>query len=345
MCLAVTFGTIAASGFAQTPTNEEAACSQGDLVACNGLGISFERTGNYPLAANYFRKTCDGGLLIGCSNLGEYYFDGRAVQSDIPRAFRLFMSACTNTVTNGCAGACVVVLEQGTASTVSKFTEDCVNAVQRSCDNGNSWMCPHAKRLQASAAARANARPAGPAVSAPGACPDSIARLVARAYTLSNPFNDPNEFATFVASNRAAFQTSGAAVTCAAALGTRLAQAGMAAYDPNAYERAMGAGPAELAPNVAQSINSGALDMFAMGQELSWLATIFPEVARGSLRSFLSSGTDTRVQLRNAMEMMNQLASMNRDFAQNLGFARAIAGFYSPMADEQILMLARMMPR
>jgi len=163
---------------------------------------------------------------------------------------------------------------------------------------------------------------------------------------LSNPFNDPGEFRAFVSSNRSAFQAGGPAVACASALGGRLIQAGMAAYDPNAYERAMGgAGPAHLAPDVARSINSGSLDMSGMGHELSWLARVFPDVARGSLESFLSSGTDTRLQLRSVMALMQQMATISPDFAQNLAFARAVVGHFSPLAEEQVLMLARMLPR
>src|SRR2546426_287621 len=75
--------------------------------------------------------------------------------------------------------------------------------------------------------------------------------------------------ADFVQTNPAVFRAGGPAVRCATALGARLTLAAATAYDPGAYERAMGVGPAELAPDVAQSINSGAVDLFSMGQELA----------------------------------------------------------------------------
>jgi TPR repeat protein len=330
----------------QRPSPDETGCANNDFEACNRVGLAYERAGDPSRAAAYFRKTCEGHLVIGCSNLGEYYLDGRGVQRDVKAAFRLFMSACTSTVSNGCPGACIIVLAaQGSDSTTNKFAERCIELVQRSCDNGNDWMCPQAKRLRASFVTPTVPETPPPAVAMRGACPDAVARVVAHAYTLSNPFNRPEEFESYVADNRSAFEESGPAVMCAAALGAHLVQSGLNAYDPTAYERAMGSGPAEFAPDVARSINSGSVDLLAMGQELSWLATIFPDVANGRLQSFLSGGTHMRVQLRSAMAAIQELASVNQEFAQNLEFGRAIAGAYSPIADQQVLMLARMMPR
>jgi hypothetical protein len=165
--------------------------------------------------------------------------------------------------------------------------------------------------------------------------------LLARAYLLSNPFNPVDELVAFVRQNRSAFQRGSGPISCGAALGPHLVRAGIGAYDPAAYERAMGAGPAEHAPEVARSINSGAVELFSMGQELSWLVEVLPAAADENWQPLLTTGTETRRMSRQAMAMLQGLP----DLAESLGFAREILQQFAPIAEEQILMLARMMPR
>jgi hypothetical protein len=320
-----------------------ASCERGNLADCNAAGVAYDNAGLPAQALPYFHKVCDGGEPVGCSNLGELYFDGRGVTQDRARALQLFASACQDDQrASGCAGVCVSWFTAG--SLTSQLLASCTNAVQASCDSGNPWMCPHAGRLARSTAAvpppaRTLKPPAAPATR--GVCSDSAARLLARAYLLSNPFNPVDELVAFVRQNRSAFQRGSGPISCGAALGPHLVRAGIGAYDPAAYERAMGAGPAEHAPEVARSINSGAVELFSMGQELSWLVEVLPAAADENWQPLLTTGTETRRMSRQAMAMLQGLP----DLAESLGFAREILQQFAPIAEEQILMLARMMPR
>jgi hypothetical protein len=326
-----------------------ASCERGNLADCNAVGVAADNAGLAAQALPYFQKVCNGGEPVGCSNLGELYFDGRGVTQDRAVAMQLFRSACQGVHTSGCAGVCVSWFAAGSLS--SQLLGSCTKAVQASCDQGNA----HAGRLgKASLAAPPPARsltppPARsltppPAPATRGVCSDAAAKLLARAYFLSNPFNPVDDLVAFVRQNRSAFQRGNGPISCGAALGPRLVRAGIGAYDPGAYEKAMGAGPAEHAPEVARSINSGAVELFSMGQELSWLVEVLPDAANENWQPFLTTGTETRQMLRDAMGLLQDLATIP-DFAESLGFARGISQLFAPIAEEQILMLARMMPR
>ena len=170
-------------------------------------------------------------------------------------------------------------------------------------------------------------------------CPDRAARVLARAYVRSNP-TFQGDIVAHIAQNRLYFVEDGAAIRCAEALGKRLVYTGVKAYDPTAYERAMGVGPAEHAGAVADSINSRPADLVAMGQELLWLAKVLPSAARGDWGPYETTGTPMRQQIRQVLPIYQQLMSMDPAMAQ---IVQGMMQQFEPVAEQQILMLARML--
>jgi TPR repeat protein len=84
-----------------------AACDGGDAVACNDLGVSYER-GYAPApsaaaAAQLFTRACDGGVADGCNNLGALHERGAGVNLDVSVARQLYGSACQQGSALGCS--------------------------------------------------------------------------------------------------------------------------------------------------------------------------------------------------------------------------------------------------
>jgi hypothetical protein len=173
-------------------------------------------------------------------------------------------------------------------------------------------------------------------------CNQQSARAIAHAYVLASPLGDGNELANYVRANHALFTHGGAAIRCASVLGPRLVRGGINAYDPKAYERAMGVGPSQFAPQVADSINSGAVDLYMMGAELQWLAQVLPAMANGNYQPFLTTGTYMRQQMRQILPIMQMMLAMDPGAAQILNSVNAQ---FAPIAEEQIFMLAMMAGR
>ena len=170
-------------------------------------------------------------------------------------------------------------------------------------------------------------------------CTEQSARAIARAYMLSSPFSSGNILG-YITQNREHFVQGGNAIRCARALGSQLVTAGINAYDPKAYEKAMGVGPAEFAPKVAESINSGATDLMLMGQELHWLAQVLPPAIRGNYVPYNTTGTPTRQQIRQVLPIFNVLCQTDPAMCQ---MVRGIMQQFEPIIEEQIVMLAMML--
>ncbi len=66
------------------------ACVADDLNSCNQLALILQANGNSTEAANLLAKTCQAGLKIACSNLGEQYYDGSGVKKDLQISYGLF---------------------------------------------------------------------------------------------------------------------------------------------------------------------------------------------------------------------------------------------------------------
>ena len=65
-------------------------------------GVAAARAGNYKKAASLYKKACDGGCALGCSNLGALYDNGLGVNQSYAKAASLYKKACDG----GCAEGC-----------------------------------------------------------------------------------------------------------------------------------------------------------------------------------------------------------------------------------------------
>ena len=54
-------------------------------------------------AARLLTQACDGDDMLGCSNLGELFDEGRGVPEDLERAAELWLRACDGEALRGCA--------------------------------------------------------------------------------------------------------------------------------------------------------------------------------------------------------------------------------------------------
>ena len=73
------------------------ACDGGDALGCSNLGVMYE-TGlgvnqSYTKAASLYKKACDGGNATGCCNLGSLYYKGQGVPLNKIKAYQYWMKA------------------------------------------------------------------------------------------------------------------------------------------------------------------------------------------------------------------------------------------------------------
>ena len=57
-------------------------------------GLRAYDSSDFPRAANFFEKACEGGNAAGCSNLGFLYANGRGVRQSYAKAAKLYKKAC-----------------------------------------------------------------------------------------------------------------------------------------------------------------------------------------------------------------------------------------------------------
>ncbi len=70
----------------------------------NGIGVAKDQTKVFQLT----QKSCDGGVMLACSNLAATYYLGVGIAKDEPKAMALDRQACDGGEPRGCAGAAVI---------------------------------------------------------------------------------------------------------------------------------------------------------------------------------------------------------------------------------------------
>jgi len=170
-------------------------------------------------------------------------------------------------------------------------------------------------------------------------CNQVTSRNVAKLYVYALPSQKPETFINIVSSNQNILQENSPTVLCANLLGNRLVNLGIKAYDPDAYESAMGVGPGEFAKDVADSINSGAVDLYRMGMELIWLSQVIPQTANGNSTPFLTTGTPWRLQIKQVWPIYQQMMQLDPSM---IPLMNQYLNMIGPMTEEQVFMLAMM---
>ena len=167
-------------------------------------------------------------------------------------------------------------------------------------------------------------------------CTKNAAENLGKLYSWSFPLEMPEaDFLATVKVKRSLLTREGDVIRCAKMLGQRLAMLGIKAYDPQAFERVIGMGPVEFAPEVAKSINRDAGELAAIGDELMWLGQVLPYAAEGDNQPFLTTGSPRRRQLREVLALYGQIPGM-KEIIKNMG------AFIDPIVKDKIFMLAMM---
>ena len=177
-------------------------------------------------------------------------------------------------------------------------------------------------------------------------CDEASARLVARAYVLSNPLaGNGDALIQLMAENRAAFSEGGKAILCMQALGTGLTLRALVAQSQgggySATERFGGAMPQgleHLPGQVDASMQSYNADVFTMGQELLWLSRVLPPAAKGDYQPYLSTATPVRQAVLQVLPVYQLLCGMDP------GSCQVMQELFRQMAsslEQQIYTLAR----
>lgn len=119
-----------------------AACDQGNIGACVGLGVAYkfarglER--DLTKAVNLFRLACDGGDMEGCTRLGTAHALGEGIPKDIHRASELFRDACAGGDTDGCVALSVA---HSAGRGVPKDDAKAADLLAVACDRGDMRGC------------------------------------------------------------------------------------------------------------------------------------------------------------------------------------------------------------
>ena len=73
------------------------------LLVCAVVLLVGDKSGiELPRAVELYKKACDGGNMLGCTNLGSMYANGDGVEEDFSKAAKLLKKACDGGDMNGC---------------------------------------------------------------------------------------------------------------------------------------------------------------------------------------------------------------------------------------------------
>ena len=77
-------------------------CNRRDAFGCFNVAVLYTHRGDYPRAATYYEKACDGGDAEGCYELGLLYDRAEHLPFDADRVAALFAKACKGGFAKAC---------------------------------------------------------------------------------------------------------------------------------------------------------------------------------------------------------------------------------------------------
>ncbi len=98
------------------------------------------------VSAQYWQTACDGGNMLGCTNLGILYENGEGVNTDLTEAARLYEQACDGLNMHGCA-ILGTFYEKGIG--IDANPAEALYLYTRACDGGNKLACRNLTELTA----------------------------------------------------------------------------------------------------------------------------------------------------------------------------------------------------
>jgi TolB-like protein len=117
-------------------------CEDGRMLSCSNLGVMyFNGSGvaqSETRAVELYRRACDGGNLLGCSNLGTMYMDGHGVARNDARAVELYRRACDGGNALGCSNLGSMYMD---GLGVARNDTRAVELFRRACDGGQMLGC------------------------------------------------------------------------------------------------------------------------------------------------------------------------------------------------------------
>lgn len=114
------------------------ACSKGDSVACNRIGILYESGSsvkkNYPKAKQYYKKSCETKFEDGCQNLAQMFSKEKKYHS----AFKYYSEGCSFNNGDDCSDL-ALLFEKGKG--VKLNYGQAKKFHKKACDLGNKKSC------------------------------------------------------------------------------------------------------------------------------------------------------------------------------------------------------------
>lgn len=163
---------------------------------------------------------------------------------------------------------------------------------------------------------------------------ETTAENLGKLYYAVNPLievSQPELVKNFIDSNKSLLQEDSPIIRMAIELGNKLIKSGVVASKKKSYERAydrmidMGQSDSD-AYAVAQSIQQETVNAYQIGQELLWIAAVVPKAANGDWIEYNSTGTQSRLQLRQIwplfkqMEMEQTLEQVMSNYGQQIEY-------------------------
>ena len=95
---------------------------------------------DYTQALPLFEKACNGGIAVGCFNIGVMYSHGEGVKQDLTKAFQLYEKACNGGYAKGCYNLGVMYykgegVKQDSAKALGLFDKACQMKDESGCRN------------------------------------------------------------------------------------------------------------------------------------------------------------------------------------------------------------------
>ena len=171
---------------------------------------------------------------------------------------------------------------------------------------------------------------------------EKTARILAEAYMLSDPMNDPTELITYIQSKPKYFKKNGAVTVAARNLGMWILSNNMESFEEDCLERIKKQLKNEdfskkYASCLLSEIKQGKVDCKTIAKELLWLSDILPELSEGNLYRYVYTNAEIRQQLRSALPMYNLMHNSDPEIRELI--LRDNNCYYKKMAD-QVQLLA-----
>ena len=129
--------------FKKATTLYKKGCDGGDYVGCSNLGMFYDFgkgvEKNPTRAKELYKKACDGGSMRGCTFLGMMYYYGRGVNRDYQKAKTLLKEPCYR----GDDEACNVLSKIKNSNISNNNSSSKLETFKKACSSGDAKSCQH----------------------------------------------------------------------------------------------------------------------------------------------------------------------------------------------------------